>query len=98
MSERAGAEEEGLETSNVTGEIGFASVEGGDVVLSAVAEGFWSAGAAVGEDGRDTFDLTATVDSASAGGGGVEVCAGAGGCWDCKVSVRAVVVGDDLGT
>lgn len=71
MSERAGAEEEGLDTSDVTGEIGFASVEGGDVVIWADAAGFWSAGAVVGEDGRDTSDLMGAVDLASVCGGSV---------------------------
>lgn len=33
MSERAEAEEEGSDTSDVTGEVGSASVEGDDVVL-----------------------------------------------------------------
>lgn len=62
-----------------------------------VAEGFGSAGAVLGEVGRYISDLTAAMDSASAGGGCVEVCAEAGGCLDCIVSVRAVVVEDDLG-
>jgi hypothetical protein len=99
MSGRAGAEEDDSEdTSDVTGEVGSASMEGGDFVLWAEVGGCCSAEVGVGEDGRDTSDLMEAADTASTGGGGVVSSVEAEDCRGCVTVETAESIGGDLGT